>query len=817
VLEIALGRRDNDGQPPLAGELSLAMAQLVDTLAGADQPLAIVVDDIQWIDAATRALLTFTMRRLPPAGALVLATRRTLAGDEDADASADLDSMERLAVSPLDPAAIGEVVQRHLDTPLPAHVLDRVVAVAAGNPLLALEFGRATGDGVMDPGRPLPVPAALASVVAARFRSLPAPTMHALAAAAMLARPTLESIADLGLLDDLAPAELAGIVRIAGRRVSFTHPVLASAAHDAIPASQRLSLHRRLSEITSGTERCIHLALGSTHPDADTAAALAEAATTELGRGGVAEAADLAILAVEATPPSDPRRWERELLCGDILFRAGRTDEAITHMTAARHGTEDSTTRARALLALATIEYSRSNDAEDAAVLARQALESTDDPDLLAEAHTILSRVLYTDFVAAAEHADAALAIIRTRPSTDARALAQALNASAAARFLAGEGLDRAAFAQAIELERDSNVQVADSAYAALAALLKYADDLEQAHTMLESLTESADPGSLPYALGHLPQVYLWTGRWDEAERCARRHLALAEQTQQDSQVHAARFNLAILAAYRGEVAEAEPLGRGLYDEGRAEGIPWTERNGAALLGFLAMTTGDAAGAAQYFGRYDELGEAMRLREPGYNRFHGDYVEALVAIGEIDRAVEVLDRFSERAERTQRVSGIAAVARGRALVAAHRGDRDAAFEAANAAVATLDRTLLEYERARSLLTLGLVARRFKERGTSRDALTDALGRFERMGASSLAERARRELERVGGRTAGSDLAALTPTETKVAELAAAGRTTRQIADELFVSVKTVEANLTRVYRKLGLANRAQLANHFRQT
>jgi DNA-binding CsgD family transcriptional regulator len=828
VLEIALGRRENDGQPPLANELGMAVVQLVEALTLDGPPLVVVVDDLQWIDAASREVLTFAMRRLPPAGVCVLVAQRDPAtdtipsnGDSIHDApSADFEFFDvpeaiRITLRALPPDSIERLVRGSLAAQLPVHILNRVIDVAGGNPLFAIELGRAMSDAVMHPGRPLPVPASLASVVAGRFHTLPARTVEALAAVALLARPSLGELADLDLVDDLQPAEVAGIVEIRGRQIAFTHPLLASAAHDALPGTQRLAMHRRLADVTRGTERCIHLALGSTHPDAAVAAELTAAVVVEVDRGATAEAAELAMLALDATPTTDALRWERMIFVGDVLFRAGRTEEAIAQITAARDNAPVPMVRAKALLGLATIEYSRSDDAEAAAVLAREVLGSTDDPDLLAEAHTILARVLYTDFVEAAEHADAALAIIRGRDFPDPLALAQALNASATARFLAGDGLDREAFAMAIDLERNSIGPVADSAYASLAALLKYADELHEAQAMLESLTERADPGSLPYALGHLPQLHLWAGRWDEAERCAQRHLTLAEETHQDSQVQAARFNLAIVAAYRGEVGEAEPLGRGLYDEGRAAGVPWTERNGAALLGFLAMTTGDAESAATYFARYDELGEMMRLHEPGYARFHGDYVEALVAIGDTARATSVIDRIEIRAVRTQRVSALAAVHRGRALVAAHEGDRDDAFAAARQAVATLVGTPLAYERARAMLTLGIVARRFKERAVAREALSEALGQFEQMGAASLAERARRELDRVGGRVGAgpTDLSALTATEASVAELAAAGRTTRQIADSLFISTKTVEANLTRIYRKLGLANRAQLANH----
>jgi len=172
--------------------------------------------------------------------------------------------------------------------------------------------------------------------------------------------------------------------------------------------------------------------------------------------------------------------------------------------------------------------------------------------------------------------------------------------------------------------------------------------------------------------------------------------------------------------------------------------------------------------------------------------------------------VAVLDRIEPIAVRLGRPSAIGTVRRGRALVLAHVGDSARAIAAARASVAAYGRTALVYERARALLTLGMVLRRFKLRTDARNALTEALEAFDRMGARSFVERTTAELGRAGG-TAGEP-SALTRTELHVAGLAAAGRTTRQIADALFISAKTVEANLTRTYRKLHVSNRAELSN-----
>ena len=428
-----------------------------------------------------------------------------------------------------------------------------------------------------------------------------------------------------------------------------------------------------------------------------------------------------------------------------------------------------------------------------------------------AHAHTVLARVIYDDFRAAADHAREALRLTEELEEQDRGTLSQALVSSAAASFMAGRGLDVAMFDRAIDLERETSVSAADSAYGTLAALLKYADDLARSRTMLESLLTTADDGSLPYVVGHLPQLELWSGNWDEAERLAHHQLELAERAEQHSHRQAAMFNLATIAAHRGDVDRALPLATELHAEGQASGALWTERIGAGLLGFLYLSIDAADDAVRHLKRYDQISEQIGLREPGYIRYYGDMVEAYVAVGNIDEANRLLARIEPRALRLGRMSALGSVQRGRAIVLAHDGHRESAIAAARSSVRAYDGTELVYDRSRAVLTLGVVLRRFKRRAEAREVLTEAMSSFESMGAKSFVERTRRELDRLGGRAAAPS--ALTQTEARVASLAASGRSTCQMADALFISPKTVEANLTRIYRKLGVTNRAELASH----
>ena len=815
ALEVALGLRLSESWEPLPHQLGMALVEMIEHTTRMTT-VTVVVDDFQWFDSASREPFEFAMRRLPKAGVCVLIAHRA-GHDSSGVLPPFIGHDDVVALTPLPDPAVMKLVRQSAPRPLEAHLIDRVVATAGGNPLYAIELARAAGDLRIRPGRPLALPASLAAVVEARLEALPPATRQACALAAMLARPTVDAISRLGELGALRPAELAGVVVVVNGEVRFSHPVLASAAHDAVVETDRLALHRRLAEVTDGVERLVHRALGSEQLDIVLSGELLTAAGDELARGAPHEAAELGTLALAATP-SDHSTWPGTAVrAGELVFRVGRTDEAVELLESARGRTTDGAVLADALLMLATIEFSRSADGEVAARLARECLELATDDKARAKAHAILARCDHLDFEDAVRHSDEALSLMARQPGGDTILRASVLTAAAAARFAAGYGIDLAGLGEAIALEEGSDVIGADTAYATLAALLKYADEIEPSIEMFERLAADSDPSSVPYALGHLPQLYLWSGDWERADSTAELHRQLSDETGQSSQVEAAEFNLALIAAFRGRYDNALRIGGTLQQRGVEQGVPWTERLGVALLGFVAACRDDLEHAVTHFDRYDTLGEEMRLYEPGYHRFLGDHVECLVRTGRRERADAVLDRFDALATRVGRRSTRSAVERGRALCALHDGHHPAALNHARRAVNELAGTPLVYDHARALLVLGAVGRAAGERTVAREALEVAFTSFDRMGARHFAEVARREAARISGRTrvAPSGPGGLTDTESTVAALAAAGSTTRQIAATMHISPKTVEAHLTTVYRKLGVGNRAQLATRIR--
>ena len=227
------------------------------------------------------------------------------------------------------------------------------------------------------------------------------------------------------------------------------------------------------------------------------------------------------------------------------------------------------------------------------------------------------------------------------------------------------------------------------------------------------------------------------------------------------------------------------------------------------ILGFVALSTGDMHEADLHLSAAGELDEQLGALHPVRTRLDGDRAETAIAVGDIVRAEERVDRL-ERAGRAAPTPWTLAVgARSRGLLEAARGDLDAAAAALERAVEEHERLPMPFERARTLLAKGQVHHRRKEKKLADFALREALRIFDDLGAALWAERARAEVARVGLRR--REPSELNQTERRVAELAAEGLSNQEIARRAFLSVKTVEANLTRVYRKLGIRSRAALA------
>jgi DNA-binding CsgD family transcriptional regulator len=227
------------------------------------------------------------------------------------------------------------------------------------------------------------------------------------------------------------------------------------------------------------------------------------------------------------------------------------------------------------------------------------------------------------------------------------------------------------------------------------------------------------------------------------------------------------------------------------------------------VLGFIELSLGNARATHELLGPLVTRCAEMPIREPGFLRFVPDEVEALVTLGDLGEAARVLEPFEERSRALDRPYGLAVSSRCRALISAGRGNITAAAAALQQALEHHERVGEPFERGRTMLVMGDVHRRRRQKRAAHDALEEALTIFERLPAPLWAERARGAMDRLGRRP--PSRWDLTATERQIAELVATGLTTQEVADKMFLSPRTVSANLSSIYRKLGIRSRTELA------
>jgi DNA-binding CsgD family transcriptional regulator len=339
-------------------------------------------------------------------------------------------------------------------------------------------------------------------------------------------------------------------------------------------------------------------------------------------------------------------------------------------------------------------------------------------------------------------------------------------------------------------------------------------DRFDEARRHIRSFIDEAldrgEENALPTLRFHLTWLESLAGNWREAEDEAERGYEEAVQTQQPAAAARILHYWALTHALQGRLElagqEAGESLRRLQDQGQAELV---QARAHCVLGFIALAKGDPAGAVAELSPLQSLLRRAGVGEPGAYRFAHDLAEAYVLSGDHDTAETVVGELEEQGRRLDRAYALATGARGRGLVLAAKGDVDGALAALEGALVEHERLPQPFELGRTLLALGQVQRRGKLKREARGSLERALAMFDRLGAGVWAERARAELTRIGGRAPG--VTSLTATEERVAALAAQGMTNREIAGQLFMTVRTVEWNLSKVYRKLHLRSRTELA------
>jgi ATP/maltotriose-dependent transcriptional regulator MalT len=614
----------------------------------------------------------------------------------------------------------------------------------------------------------------------------------------------------------LAGVQDAGVIEVVGDGVRFAHPLLAAAAYSRASPERRRAVHERLAEVaTEPEERARHLARTTDGPDERVAAALERGATAAVERGASELAAELAEEAAARTPPdATDDRIRRRLIAAEQLIVSGDMHRADDLLGSAATELPDGSLRAEVLTRRARVALYAS-DLTLAEALLREAMPQTlDDPRRRVAIHALIAGIGHLSWRGwrpARRHMWEALRLATS--IGDPGLELQMLGHAATWRFGLGRPWqDLVARADALAVPT-ADVSPREHPDLQFARLFARAGQVDEARGRMGRLIERArlagDWTSIPRLLVSLVGVELDGGDWERAEAIARESQAGLLQTGEGAfylDVRIARLNLAVA---RGDVDAARDLGGSLEAEVAESPQPIVRTAPGLALATLELALGTAAAAL-------ELLEPV-LAEPGLGRLlpvRWETVvaletEALVGLGRVEEARQRIDPVARRARRRGPEAALAEAVRARALVHSAQGDHAAANAAAEEAVEIHAALQLPFRAARAFFTLGEVRRRSRQKAAARAAFEAALERFTELGAAVWVERTRVELGRVASRRpAGSPL---TETERRVAELAGAGQTNREIADALFMSVHTVEAHLTRIFRTLGVQSRTELA------
>ncbi|MFJ9123478.1 AAA family ATPase [Streptomyces sp. NPDC102340] len=818
ALSVAFGL--SAGSAPDRFLVGLAVLSLL-AEAAEEQPLVCVVDDAQWLDQVSAQTLAFVARRLlAERVALVFAVRTPTA----AAAGDHFAGLREIAVRGLHDDDARALLESVVPGRLDESVRDRIVAETRGNPLALLELTRGLSAAELAGGFGRPDARPLASQIEEsylrRIGSLPAAAQRLLLAAAA------EPVGDVPLLRRVAErldidADAAGAVEAAGliefgTRVRFHHPLVRSAAYRAADPTVRRDVHRALAEATDSVfdsdRQAWHRAHAAVDPDETLAGELERSAGRAQARGGIAAAAAFLRRATELTPDSG-RRATRAAAAAQAAFESGSPDAALELLAAAQLSPLDEVQHARQTWLRAQIVFARKRGGEALPLLLDAAAR-------LARVEQARAREAYLDAIGSAvfagrlpEYVDvrdvataARTAPPGARPPRPTDLLLDALVTWFADGCVAGAPLLRSALGAFRTAAQDGD---GDDAMRWLWLTWLAAGDLWDDETWHELTTHAVrtarDTGALnflPLALGYRAAMHVHAGDFHLASTLIDEADSIMEVTGHSPMSYPAM----LLMAWSGD-----PRGEAVIQSGIGEASSWSEGRAIGLGHYLLAVLYNG------FGRYQDAlthaEQAVEYEDVSVVGFaFAELVEASARSGVLEPAAAALSRLEERAGASGTEWALGVLARSRALLC----DGPAADGLYREAIERLERSRVVVQLARTHLLYGEWLRRENRRVAAREHLRTAHEMLQGFGASAYAERARRELlatgEMVRPRSAevGALREALTAQEGQVAGLAADGMTNSEIGAELFLSPRTVEWHLSKVFSKLEVKSRNKL-------
>ena len=806
----------SSGTQPDRFLVSLAVLSLLSDTAE-ERPLLCLIDDAQWLDRSSAQVLAFVARRLLAESVVLLFAERE-PGELDA-----LAGLPDLPLQGLPDECARELLASVITTALDDRVRDRILTETHGNPLALLELPRELSPAKLAGGFGLPgeqpLPGRIEASFRRRVRQLPAATQRLLLVAA--AEPTGEPVllwragAVLGIPPEAAaPAEADGLLEL-GAQVIFRHPLLRSAVYRAAGAEERRHAHGALAAATDAEtdpdRRAWHRAHATLAPDEDVAWELERSAGRAQARGGLAAAAAFLQRAAALTP--DPgRRARRALEAARAKQLAGAPREASTLLAIAAAGPLGKFDQAilRRLRGQIALDTRRGGDAVPLLLDAARQLELLD-PGLARETYLEALRAASIAGRLGGGVLEPAEAARRARSPQGVPRASDLLLDGLAARFTDGYAASAPALKQALSAVRDqgrSGVHDVRWPWLARRVAPDLFDDGASHELATRNVQIARDAGALavlPLALNYLAQMRIFGGDLDAAAALLEEADAIADATSTAPMV----FGRLLLAGYRGDEAQASVLIEAGESKAiaRGEGVVLTfaELARAVLHNGLGHYQ-EALGPAQSASARDELlVSAWSLPE---------IVEAAARCGRTELAADALERLSERTHAAGTNLALGIEAYSRALVS----DGESSEHLYREAIERLGRTRMRPALARSHLLYGEWLRREKRRADAREQLRAAYEGFTAMGMEAFAERGRRELLALGETVrvrAVQTRDEFTAQEVQIARLAGDGLTNPEIGAQLFLSARTVEWHLRKIFTKLDISSRRQLREALR--
>ncbi len=719
ALEAALLRAEPRGSMQSTA-IALGFLAVVRSLA-ARTPVAIAIDDLQWLDQPSADVVAYVLRRLGEADVRYLFARRP-GQIEAVERGLGSQRLERVELGGLSLGAVRRLLFERLDLTVSRLLLRRIVEVTQGNPLFALELGRSLArDGTPTVADELPLPATVEELFGARTAGLAAPVRKVLLAVALSADPRVEQVAAVTEPGALEAAVDAGVVAVEANRARASHPLLAAAMQSNSRASERRELHLALA--ASATEehlRVLHLALAAVGADAGLAARIGAAADDAFARGARWQAMLLAGHALRLTPAGAPERAQR------VLALAGRLDDIgdLRSMTDLLEAEFDSLPagplRARAMLMLSDGENVSGMQQQDA-YLERALAECGEDTNL--RAYLLAKRACNAAAAAVAGLREAeATAIAAVQAASEPKVERFALYALAWARALGGRPVDDLCERSRVAADPASYISASPERIAG--KRLIWRGELDRARTLLSSLSELADErGDLTsYAMVrmHLCELELRAGDHAAAATLLDEW---AESSDFDAQFRPQYQRCrALLAAARGDAAQAQRWADEAIDRARATACRWDELEALRARGVAALVRRDPQRAAEDLSLVWEHCEREGVRDPGAFPVAPELVEALAELGALEPAREIAQQVAALADEQESAWAGACARHCDALVALARDPRDQGASASLAANAEKFEQLgLPWDAARSRLALGRALRRARRWRGARDA------------------------------------------------------------------------------------------------